>query len=388
MAKPATSKKPAAKKPAAKAKPAAKKNAKAAKKPAAAKKAKKAPVAKAKAKAPKKAAKKPACVVVGSCFMDYVGYCERTPVGGETVHSSSFQKGFGGKGANQAYMVARHAKGRAVVKMVSAVGKDGDGAAYVANLKKAGVDTACVQQVPKESTGLAMISVSTATGQNQIVICPNATNKLVDVDFKKSLGPAPGPDAANPNPTSNDILVVQNEIPIATTVAALREAKRRGMTTIFNPAPAPSTLEVAKILPVMDCVDVFCPNETEAALLTGLAGANIAVTKANAEMVCTRLLSMGAKKVVMTMGSQGYCVASASPKTFAFYPARVAETVVDTTGAGDCFVGAMVSSLLKGKPLEDACAAANIAACISVQRKGTQTSFPTAAEAEAFAKKL
>lgn len=326
--------------------------------------------------------RRPQCVVVGSSFLDYVGYCDRVPNAGETVHSSSFQKGFGGKGANQAYMVALLKK-NFDVKMVTAVGKDGDGEAYINNLKSVGIDTQFVQQIEGESTGLAMISVSTVTGQNQIVICPNATNQFNSTKIKWEEIFGGKKSEAFPH----NALVVQNEIPIATTLRALEEAASRNMLTVLNPAPAPNPKELQKIRPFLKYVDIFCPNETEAALIAGVT----AVTEANAKSTCEKLLSLGVGAVVLTMGSNGYSIMT-NDGTFSHHKAFKGAKVVDTTGAGDCFVGTMVSNLiphlgqqgLKGnqkfsrESLVNACDAANGAAFLSVQKKGTQTSFPNA----------
>eukprot|EP00744_Colponema_vietnamica_P020486 GILI01029115.1.p1 GENE.GILI01029115.1~~GILI01029115.1.p1 ORF type:complete len:170 (-),score=26.84 GILI01029115.1:119-628(-) len=156
------------------------------------------------------------------------------------------------------------------------------------------------------------------------------------------------------------------------------------MLTVFNPAPAPDANQLKDIRPYLKYVDIFCPNESEAALIAGVE----TVTPKNAQETCKKLLGFGVGAVVLTMGSNGYSIMTKN--SFKHYKAFPVSKVVDTTGAGDCFVGTMVSSLLtcltsnaSGEKLplevlEIACDAASGAASLSVQKKGTQSSFPNA----------
>lgn len=329
-------------------------------------------------------------VVVGSCFMDYIAYVDRMPAPGETLHSHQFQKGFGGKGANQAVMTAKLSAGRKpqqgggpVVKMVSALGGQGDADAedYIANFRKNGFTSDGVSQllrVSGEATGLALINVSVVTGQNQIVICPNATAKFTPetIDFDAALK-AP---SVSGTPFKN-ILICQNEIPLETTLLALKTAHSAPFYfyTIFNTAPAPSAAQVKDIVPYLPYVSLFCPNETEATLITGIEVAD----KASAFAACEKLHSLGVVDVVITLGKQGYVISSSRDKDVPKHFAATQVKAVDTTGAGDCFVGTMAFFLSQGSSLEDACAAANVSAGLSVTRKGTQSSYPSWEELQA-----
>ncbi|KAG8346813.1 putative pfkB family carbohydrate kinase Phosphomethylpyrimidine kinase [Trypanosoma vivax] len=304
-------------------------------------------------------------VVVGSCFLDYIAYVERTPLTGETLRSSNFKRDFGGKGANQAVSAGRLG---ANVTMVSALGSDGDGEAYISSFSQNSVDTSFLYRVPGGSTGLAMILVETSTSRNQITICPNATNDFT-VKFLRE-------KSNNYDAFLSDcrFLVCQNEIPLETTLDVLKEASTRGVYTVFNAAPAPPPDAVSVILPFLPCISLFCVNEPEATMISG-----IEVTDAqSARLAAAKLQQLGVRDVVVTLGENG-CVVSEKGGEVLHVPGNVVKAV-DSTGAGDCFLGAMVYYMSVGKPLAEACRRANIVASISVQRRGTQQSFPTLSE--------
>ncbi|RNF08735.1 ribokinase [Trypanosoma rangeli] len=308
----------------------------------------------------------PTVVVVGSCFLDYIAYVDRLPKLGETFKSRSFQKGFGGKGANQAVAAGRLG---ARVAMVSVVGSDGDGSDYIANFKRNGVDTTNVYQKQGDATGLAMIFVDSKTSNNEIVINPNATHAMT-VSFLRH-------QSDNYNrflSRSCRFLICQNEIPLETTLDVLREAHKRGIYTVFNSAPAPSPAEVKIITPFLQHVSLFCPNEVEAAMITGLEITN----EASAAKASRALQALGVRDVVITLGARGYVICERGLKPVHVPGIRV--KAVDTTGAGDSFVGSMVYYMSRGKTLSEACRRANVCAAISVQRKGTQMSYPTIGE--------
>jgi ribokinase len=309
---------------------------------------------------------RPRITVVGSCFIDYVAYVQRIPSPGETLHSESFVKGFGGKGANQAVMAAK--LGGCRVSMVAAVGKDGDGQAYVDNFVRAGVDPQHVVQVAGESTGLAMICVDVKAAHNAIVICPNAASKSSPELFfgdqrVSSADPLEG----------CKILICQNEITLEATLDVLQRAHDRGIYTIFNSAPAPSDSEIVRIKPCLVNVSLICPNEHEAYLMTGVKVVDIPTARAAVKA----FRAMGANDVVITLGAMGALVAPFTGTVGAavHVPAQRVKAV-DTTGAGDCFVGTMAHFLALGEPLEAACRKANAVSAISVTRKGTQASYP------------
>lgn len=308
----------------------------------------------------------PSIVVLGSCFVDYVAFVDHLPQVGETMHSQSFMKGFGGKGANQAVAAGRLG---AAVAMVSMVGGDGDGVDYLAQLKKNGVNTKFVYCDTKESTGLALIMVDTKTSKNEIVICPNVTHKFTpDVVRAHTQG------FSSIFTPSVKYLVCQNEIPLKTTLEVIRYAHEKGVYTVFNTAPAPTSAEVELIKPYLKYVSLFCPNEVEAALITGIQVIDQASTFANLKA----LQALGVKDVVITLGSEGFALAEGSQPPIHVKGRRV--KAVDTTGAGDCFVGSMTYFLNRGESVLNACKKANECAAISVTRKGTQASYPVPSE--------
>ena len=304
-----------------------------------------------------------AVVVFGSCFLDYVAYVDAIPKPGQTLGSESFAKGFGGKGANQAVMAARLG---ANVRMVACVGSDGDGAEYIANFERQGVDTRFVKQLDGMTTGLAMITVNVKTAENAIVICPNAAGKTTPAHLTEAAGALDGAK----------ILVCQHEIPLPATLAALEAAHKRGIYTIFNTAPAPSPAEVAEIKPSLRFASLICPNEHEAKLITGIdvVDFDTAVTAARA------IQKLGCRDVVVTLGKQGACVVPSADAGEPMHVKGLRVKAVDTTGAGDSFVGSMAYFLSKGESLASACRKANVCAARSVTRRGTQASYPSRAE--------
>ncbi|CAJ1009633.1 putative pfkB family carbohydrate kinase/Phosphomethylpyrimidine kinase [Leishmania naiffi] len=308
----------------------------------------------------------PDILVVGSCFLDYFGYVDHMPQVGETMHSESFQKGFGGKGANQAVAAGRLG---AKVAMVSMVGTDGDGSDYIKELEKNGVNTAYMLRTGKSSTGLAMILVDIKSSNNEIVICPNATNY-----FTPELLRAQTNNYENIMHPGLKYLICQNEVPLATTLDTIKEAHGRGVYTVFNTAPAPKPDEVRKIKPFLSYVSLFCPNEVEAALITGVK----VTDTASAFRAIKALQQLGVRDVVITLGAAGFALSENGTAPVHIAGKRV--KAVDTTGAGDCFVGSMVYFMSRGHNLLEACRRANECAAISVTRRGTQLSYPHPSE--------
>lgn len=308
----------------------------------------------------------PAVVMLGSCFVDYVAFVDHLPQVGETMHSQSFLKGFGGKGANQAVAAGRLG---ADVAMVSMVGGDGDGADYVRELQKNGVNTKFVYRDAKESTGVALILVDTKTSKNEIVICPNVTHRFQAATVRERTN-----GYAALFPPSVKYLVCQNEIPLETTLDVIKYAHQKGVYTVFNTAPAPTPAEVEIIKPYLPYVSLFCPNEVEAALITGIEVKDEATAVANIKA----LQALGAKDVVITLGEAGFILSEGGAAPVMGKGKKV--KAVDTTGAGDCFVGSMTFFLNRGENLLAACQKANECAAVSVTRKGTQASYPHPAE--------
>ncbi|MDP6480563.1 MAG: ribokinase [Acidimicrobiales bacterium] len=285
-------------------------------------------------------------LVVGSTMIDLVAYTQRVPEAGETIVGDRFQMGFGGKGANQAVMAALAG---ARVTMVNAVGEDSYGEMTVSNLDSFGVDTEHVHAVPGES-GVAPIWVE-SDGTNRIIIVPGANNGLTAEMAADAVGSA----------TDLSVVVGQLEVPQAATAAGFAEARSRGVLTVLNPAPA-AELEAG----LLAVTDWLIPNEVEFGLLADGAEPDDASLMAFAERTGTRLL--------VTLGGEGVAVVRVDGSV-----SRIAADMVeavDTTGAGDAFVGSFVAGLAAG--LDETAAIRLGMACAgeSVTRPGTQTSFP------------
>lgn len=293
--------------------------------------------------------------VVGAANVDLVSYVPRLPRVGETLHGSRFRLGYGGKGANQA-MMAAWLGGRAA--LVAKLGRDVFGEGALENLRGAGVDTTFVTFTDEAPSGVAPIAVD-SEGRNAIVIVTGANDLLSPDDV----------EAARPAIAAAEVLACQLEIPLETTLAALRVAREEGTRTILDPAPArPELPEDAYRL-----ADVLCPNESETEDLSGLPVGS----EREAEAAARELLGRGAGSVVLTLGERGCLVVAGGEATR--LPAEPVRAV-DTTGAGDAFVGSLAFLLAAGLPLVEAAARANRVAAVSVRGCGTQTSFPTAAD--------
>jgi ribokinase len=295
-------------------------------------------------------------VVVGAANVDLISYVPRLPSAGETLHGTSFQMGHGGKGANQAVMAARLG---AEVSLVAKLGTDVFGDRTLDDLRERGVDTSHVHRTDRASSGVAPILVDD-TGANTIVIVGGA-NDLLDVDEI---------ERARPTIAAADVVVCQLEVPVEVSLAALRIARAEGVRTILNPAPARETLPDE----AFELSDVLCPNEPETQLLTGGSVDSIDEAVVQAQ----RLRERGAGAVVLTLGERG-CLVVDGDAGAVHLPSRDVE-VVDTTGAGDAFVGSLATFLADGADLRDAAGRAAQVAAVSVTRRGTQTSFPAASE--------
>jgi ribokinase len=296
--------------------------------------------------------------VVGSTMVDLVTRVPRLPQAGETLAGYSFSLGYGGKGGNQAVTAARLG---AKVTLVTRIGGDvfGDGA--LANYRAAGFDVRYVLRDAQHVTGVATILVDDAA-QNCIAIAPGANAALSADDV------AVASDAI----AAADVVVCQLEVPVAAAIAAFRIARAAGVTTIFNPAPAAAVPDEVWAL-----TDVATPNETEAELLTGIRAAD----DEQAELAARSLLARGARAVILTLGTRGSLVVTPAGCE-RILPVSVAA--VDSTGAGDAYVGTLAVCLGAGLSLVDAARRANLVAALSVTRAGTQTSFPSAGEAREF----
>ncbi|MEV8453505.1 ribokinase [Streptomyces sp. NPDC052095] len=288
--------------------------------------------------------------VLGSTNMDLVAYTDRAPRLGETVTGREFRTVPGGKGANQAVAAAR-AGGD--VLMIGAVGDDAYGGLLRDNLEHSGVDTDLLHTAEGPS-GTAHIVVD-STGANAIVVIPGANGTVT------ALGP--GETAAI---AGAGLLLLQLELPLPVVVEGARTAHAQGVRTILTPSPAqPLPAEL------LDCVDLLVPNEHEAAELSGFAD-----PWAAADHLLARVPA-----VVVTLGAKG-CLYAARGTEPVLFPAPEV-TAVDTTGAGDTFVGTLAVALAEHRPVPEALAWAAAAAALCVQRPGASASMPYRTEIEA-----
>ena len=288
-------------------------------------------------------------VVVGSMNVDQITYCQRFPDTGETLAAIRHDRGFGGKGANQAVMAARLG---ARVAIIGCLGEDDLGDATVANLAAQGVDATGVARVPGVSSGVAPIWVD-AGGANRILVVPGANAALTAGQVEEAL-----------EARSADIVVGQLETPQEATAAAFAWARRVGAVTILNSAPAAAVDPI-----VLEQVDWLVANESEFALLSGTAPRPEEVAAAAAAWDCG---------VVVTLGAAGALAAAVGQPAVAV--AAPAVDTVDTTGAGDAFVGTFAVAVAAGAAPLEAVRLGCAAGALAVQRPGTQPSFPTAAE--------
>ncbi|WP_256811588.1 ribokinase [Pseudomonas siliginis] len=297
-------------------------------------------------------------VVIGSLNMDLVTRAPRLPRGGETLIGHSFATVSGGKGANQAVAAARLG---AKVAMIGCVGNDDYSVRLRDALLAEHIDCEAVSVV-EDSSGVALIVVDD-NSQNAIVIVAGANGAMTPavVDrFDAVLQVA-------------DVVICQLEIPDATVGHALKRARELGKTVILNPAPASRPLPADWFA----AIDYLIPNESEAAALSGLAVDSLQ----SAETAATQLIAMGAGKVIVTLGAQGSLFANGNG--FEHFPAPTVKAV-DTTAAGDTFVGGFAAALADGKTEAEAIRYGQIAAALSVTRAGAQPSIPTMSEVQAF----
>jgi ribokinase len=295
--------------------------------------------------------------VAGSINMDVVATAERHPRIGETVAGREVFYFPGGKGANQAVAAAKLG---AATTLIGRTGRDAFGKDIRAFLSAQGIDLNLVQETSDAHTGTAIITLANA--DNTIVVIPGA-NALVDAA-----------DVSAAQLARGDMAVSQFEIPLPAISAFFRKARAAGATTILNPAPA-----VAFDRALLELVDILILNETELGLLARVEFRD--TDDLSSFIEATRLLQADKDKIVcVTLGKRGViALVDGEPLIIS---GRIVEAV-DTTGAGDCFVGAVAAQLANGRPVRGAIEYANIAASICVQRMGAAPSMPTAAEVSA-----
>jgi len=293
--------------------------------------------------------KPPRIAVVGSANIDLVTYTDQFPKPGETIFALECHLGFGGKGANQA--VAAKLCGSEVL-MIARVGDDLFGPATIQNFQKLGIDTTHVKQVSGVSSGVAPIFVD-SSGQNRILVVKGANDRLAPADI----------DAASDALKSADCIVLQFEIPIETVHYAIQFARQNKIRCILNPAPA-QPVELSAIAGL----DYFVPNESEAETITGAPIRNID----DARMCAQKFLDSGIRRVIVTLGANGALLASEA--RIEHLPGYSVKTI-DSSGAGDAFIGSFATFLAEGLPEIEAVRRANLYAALSTTSPGTQKSF-------------
>lgn len=303
-------------------------------------------------------------VVLGIFAADLVFQADRLPTIGETLLGRAFSIGPGGKGSNQAIAAAR-AGGK--VGLITRIGPDTFGDLARSVWQAEGVIMDAVLIDAGQTTGAAFIFVSAATGDNAIIVTPGAAGRISVADIA----------AARSMIAGAKVFMTQLEQPVEAALAGLEDARRAGVVTIFNPAPA---------IAVPDKIWRFCdwttPNETEAAALSGVAvdGVDGALDAADA------LGRRGVRNVLITRGEKGAVLCGEAGS--ALFPPLADATVVDTTGAGDAFNAGLAVALAEGRSVEDAIRFATAVAGLSVGRPGTAASMPTRTEIEAALERI
>lgn len=297
-------------------------------------------------------------VVFGSLNMDLVARVPRMPEPGETLMGHGFLSNPGGKGANQAVACARQG---ARVEMVGRVGDDGFAAELRAALAAQGVAAEGVATAEEQGTGVAMIMVDDGA-QNCIAVIPGANASVGIADA----------EALRPRLEDASLLLLQLEVPMEAVVRAAEVARAAGCAVLLNPAPARELPA-----PLWPLVDILVVNETEARMLAGMR----AVSRDNAAHAAAALCRRGPREVLVTLGEHG--VTWVSPEGSQHFDA-VRVQPVDTTAAGDTFIGALAALLVEGRAMPEAVRHAIKAAAICVTRPGAQAAMPSREEVERF----
>jgi ribokinase len=294
-------------------------------------------------------ARRPRIAVVGSANIDLTTFTNQFPKPGETIFGQKFDLGFGGKGANQA--VAARLCG-AEVFMVARVGNDLFGPATIENFKKLSIDSTHVKQLEGLSSGVAPIFVE-PNGQNRILVVKGANDALKPADV----------EAAAETLKACDCIVLQFEIPLETVYYTVAFARKHGIRCIVNPAPG----QPVDMGALMD-LDYFVPNESEAETITGIT----VRTVDDAKNVAGKLVAGGIRRVIITLGDKGSLLAG---RNLMEHMPPFAVSSVDSTGAGDAFIGSFAVFVAEGLAEQEAVKRANLYAGLSTTGIGTQKSF-------------
>ena len=301
-------------------------------------------------------------LVLGSSNVDLIFRIPRFHHPGETIMGDNLVTVFGGKGANQA-IAARRLGER--VSFVTKLGDDHYGQTYRWYLIKHGLDRKCILMDTKRPTGIALIEL-VPKGENRIIVSPGANGALSPKDLK----------GLTPFWQGIHVFVCQLEIPYSTVKSGLKLAKDQGARTLLNPSP-PIRLPPT----ILSLVDFIVPNEWEAQFLTGMKMEG----EQDLRKIAERLLSMGPKNVLITLGSKGLFFRNSEEEIrMKAFPVKV----VDSTSAGDAFMGALASGLAEGGTLQQVLAFANGAGALATTKLGAQPSLPPRKELEAFLSKM
>ncbi|WNB92159.1 ribokinase [Bacillus sp. NEB1478] len=299
--------------------------------------------------------------IVGSNMVDLISYIDKMPKEGETLEAPDFEIGCGGKGANQAVAAAKLGS---KVMMVTKVGDDLFADNTIQNLKNFGIDTEFTNKVPGTSSGVAPIFVDPES-KNRILIIKGANKHLSPEDV----------DRAAEKLKKCSLIVLQLEIPLPTIYRAIEFGNEHGIPVIMNPAPASKELDFEY---VRRC-DFFIPNESELETLTEMPVEN----EEQIQTAALKLVEQGVKNVIVTMGSRGVMwVTKDHVQTVSSHKVDA----IDTTGAGDAFIGCFSHYYVQDGDVLQAMKMATAFAALSVTKRGTQTSYPTLEQTESFTK--
>ena len=304
--------------------------------------------------------------ILGIFAADLSFRAARLPRIGETLLGSDFAIGAGGKGSNQAVACARSG-GQAT--LLTRIGRDVFGDLALKTWRQAGIATDGVEISDQDATGAAFIFIDEASGQNAIIVNPGAARTLDRAFVERSRSRIAG----------SRVFATQLEQPFEAALHGLQIARECRVTTVLNPAPAP-TSELPGT--VWSLCDVVVPNEVEASMLTGI-GVDSPQRAIEAADV---LMAKGAANVIVTLGAQG--VLLRTPTLCRHLPPVVAGTVRDTAGAGDAFMGGLCTALAAGRTLADSAYFANAVAGLSVTRSGTAASMPDRDEIDSLLERL
>lgn len=293
-------------------------------------------------------------VVVGSLNFDTSINVPHLPVTGETIIASKLSRHHGGKGANQAVAIARLG---GQVSIIGAVGNDDHGHQIVDSLRKLGVGTAGLMLKDDATTGMAFVCVAD-NGDNNIIVYPGTNFQITKDDIERNLQLI----------TAADYCLLQLEIPSAIVRYVIAICNEHKVKVVFNPAPVSADFDDS----ILQNIDYFLPNETELAMVTGQK-----VTEDNIGVLCASLVDKGCANVIVTLGEKGSLLVNREKQEY--FPA-VKVKAVDTTAAGDSFIGAFTYRLALGDQIDEAIRFATKAAALTVTRRGAQDALPSLEE--------